>query len=277
MDAGPFYGTFLEHWPEAVGRLSMPHLGCVLEPSDARLLASLGADDGPGPARPYSAALTDFLAEALAAFGDGLFLRLGGRSFVTADRGPRRVRSLAAALAILRRPGYRAARMAHRCLLAGRPVWLFGRRWTPMAPAEEFRLFLRDRRLVGASQYHHAQVFPELAGRSAAIGASLAAFAGRLAPRLHLPDVVADVLVPRAADEPPLLIELNPFLDATGRALFPRGGRHVFDGTFRFRAPDASIRRIPDDDGGGAAPQRESLTSLQDASQRIPTVRPPRQ
>lgn len=243
--AGPFYGTFLEHWPDAVTALSIPHIGVVLEDVDARALMAAGGHGRAEDARDLSDALLRWVARALTRFPEGVFLRLGGRSFVHEGRAPARIRSIEDALLLLRDPGYRASRMAWRCLLAGRPVWLFARAWIDLAPAEEIRLFFVDRALAGASQYHHQRILPELERDARDVARAVSAFAAELAAHLHLPDVVADVAIsPRARGRPARLIELNPFMPITGGGLFDTCDRGAFDGTFRVRSADGSIARI---------------------------------
>lgn len=221
LPAGPFYGTFLDYWPAAVEQLSIPHVAHELNHQDIGLLEHFETASGLMPRQDcYSDTLTAFLSGAVQAFPDGVFFRLGGRSFVTAERGAQRCRTVADALRVLSAPGYRAARMARRCRLAGRPVWLFARQWIDMQPWGEFRLLFRDRELVGATQFHPHSVWPQLEPRLDDIATALSAFAARLASELHLPDVVADVYWPLDTSASCVLIELNPFLSITGLGLF---------------------------------------------------------
>lgn len=218
-ETGPFYGTFIEHWPAAVSALSMPHLGTVLPDRDAVLLAGGEGIVRRIEPRLFSAATTTWLQQALDRFPDGVFLRLGGRSFVTAEQPAFRVSSVSGALGVLGSPGDRAARMARRCRLAGRPVWLYARSWRPIAPDEEFRLVIRRRRLTAASQLHGALCFPSLIERVEEVVRRIRHLAGRLVAALHLQDVVADVWIPRDEGTQAELIELNPCMPVTGRAL----------------------------------------------------------
>ena len=197
----------------------MPHLALALPDADGKLIAaSEGRFASVEPGR-FSDKLVHWLQTTLEAFDDGVFLRLGGRSFVTADRPPQRVRSVGGALSLLGAPGDRAARMARLCRLAGRPVWLFARQWRQIEPDEEFRLVLQNRTLAAASQYHHRQAYPDLLVRTEVVVARVSDMGQVLKAAVHLPDVVADIWIPRATGASAELIELNPLLTSTGRAL----------------------------------------------------------
>ncbi len=243
ITAGPFYGTFREHWPESVAELSIPDVGASMSEDDTcALLAFGGALGGFGQngwKYNFSESLSHWIADGLRRFSGGVFLRLGGRSFVHSTRGPRRTRTVQDAFELLMDPGYRATRMALRCRFSGRPIWLFAREWRDIAPSDEFRLFIRRRRLAGVSQYHHKMIFAELVDRSNAIVEAISDFASRLSLCLHLSDVVADVIVEHRDQGLGIsLLELNPFMLATGGALFEACSDGALDGTFRFRTTD---------------------------------------
>jgi hypothetical protein len=202
-----------------VQALSMPNSGMPLLEHDAALLAGCeGLRRWVDPER-FSSQLRDWLHTAVSDLPEGAFLRLGGRSFVTEARGPQRVRTVAEALDVLAAPGERAGRMARRCILAGRPVWLFARAWRSIKPEEEFRLWIHQRRLVAASQHHFRHCFPGLAEHGDELAEAVADFAQRLCACLHLPDVVADVWLRLDAEPACELIELNPAMRVTGRGL----------------------------------------------------------
>ena len=227
--SGPFFGTFIEHWPTGLCALSMPHRGHALAHTDAELIASRENAVGPADPRGFSPALASWLAEALAQLPGEAFLRLGGRSFVTEGRTPKPVRTVEQALALLAAPGERAARMARRCLLSGRQVWLFVREWRPMQADEEFRLVMRQRTLIAASQLHHRLPFPHAQQRAPETAERITKLSHQIGAALHLPDVVADVWIPRDKAHKDELIELNPLMAATGRALLETAvtGQHA--------------------------------------------------
>ena len=227
--AGLFFGTFIEHWPTSLCALSMPHIGLALAHADAELIASRVDAAGPADARAFSPALTRWLSQALAQLPGAAFLRLGGRSFVSQERPPQPVCTVEQALELLAAPGERAARMARRCQLSGRQIWLFVREWRAMQADEEFRLVMRQRTLIAASQLHHRLPFPQAHQRAPEIADRITRLGHQLGATLHLPDVVADVWIPRGNAHKDELIELNPLMAATGRALLETAvtGQHA--------------------------------------------------
>lgn len=241
---GPFYGTFLEHWPAPLAALSMPQRGTVLNAVDADLIASCVEQGCVSPAQ-FSKALGAWLQDAVRHWPDGAFLRLGGRSFVTPGRPPAPVHTLEQALRALSLPGERAARMARRCALAGRPTWLFARQWRAMKDEEEFRLILRRRQLDAASQLHHRLCFPGLMLRAESVAQRIVDFASLLGAAMHLDDAVADVRVPIDTEADVELIELNPLMPITGRALLDDTvmGRHRR--ALHLRCADGSTAHVP--------------------------------
>lgn len=104
-------------------------------------------------------------------------------------------------------------------------------------PWSEFRLFIRDRKLVGASQYRAQEAFPEVAELSEKIGAALMRFGSLLIAGLHLNDAVADVQIEDQGGEAigTVLIDLYPFDSRTDPCLFNWRDGGDFDGSFRFR------------------------------------------
>jgi len=230
----------------------MPHIGLALPESDAALIAGSEGSRRPLDAAQFSPALRDWLHVAVHSNQGGVFLRLGGRSFVTESSGPRRVATVEEALGLLCSPGDRAARMARRCILAGRPTWLFARAWRSIDTDQEFRLWIHQRRLVAAGQHHFRHCFAGLADRGDELAKAVASFAERLCIVLHVPDVVADVWVRLGAEPACELIELNPAMSVTGRGLLGDGPLEtlpralhllrVEGGTVRFSLPARPFR-----------------------------------
>jgi hypothetical protein len=105
--------------------------------------------------------------------------------------------------------------------LESEPLRLLFREWHPIQKAGEFRCFIRDRRLVGISQYHYAGfdeasyktaplVLAEVYGRKAEWKAILTGFvAEEIIPNLHVDDLVVDLWVDHRRKV--TLIEINPY------------------------------------------------------------------
>jgi hypothetical protein len=104
---------------------------------------------------------------------------------------------------------------------AEEPLRLLFREWHWIRKADEFRCFIRNRKLVGISQYHcaawdvwtHAKKpcsFYDIIARKIDIGAALAAFIEtEIIPHLPVDDLVADLW--RDPFGKITLIEINPY------------------------------------------------------------------
>nr|WP_255569827.1 cell division cycle 123 family protein [Actibacterium sp. 188UL27-1] len=125
---------------------------------------------------------------------------------------------------------------------SGDPVVLHLRDWRDLAPWSEFRMFIKDRRFSGVSQYHHRDLFPALARNYAPLAQVLADFADQVLAVLHIDDVVVDLAVHETSpgDFKTELIELNPFDKRTDPCLFSWDREGDFDQTFRIRLPPPS-------------------------------------
>lgn len=116
-------------------------------------------------------------------------------------------------------------------------LFLHLRKWRDIPPWSEFRVFIRDRRVIGISQYHHQSGFPEISANERAIKTSLSDFCRDLLDALHMDTVVADVFVERQENDRfrTMLIELNPFIQRTDPCLYTWKNGGDFDGGFRYR------------------------------------------
>ncbi len=131
----------------------------------------------------------------------------------------------------------RVARAIAAHLSSETALFLHLRKWHDIPPWSEFRVFIRDRRVIGISQYHHQSGFPEISASERAIKASLSDFFRDLIDALHMDTVVADVFVERQEDGrfKTTLIELNPFIQRTDPCLYTWKNGGDFDGGFRYR------------------------------------------
>jgi len=91
---------------------------------------------------------------------------------------------------------------------ADTPCYLLLRQYHAIPPEEEFRCFIRDREVVGITQYHYRDYFPQLDTDRGLILDRIQQFLEYLVlPNLHIDTVVVDIWL--RAD--PLLIEINPY------------------------------------------------------------------
>lgn len=180
----------------------------------------------------FSPALLNWVQTNLAAFPAGVFPRLNACSFVQPERGPLRLENAEQILKTLYHPGERAASLAFRIHRSRYDLYLCLRAWQDIPPWSEYRMFIKERRVIGVSQYHHRLVFPQITERRHQIQVHLETATATLLGLIHLATVVADIQI---TDTGWNLIELNPFSPDTGPALFTWNNGGDFDETLRFR------------------------------------------
>lgn len=101
----------------------------------------------------------------------------------------------------------------------------------------EFRLFIRERKVIGVSPRHYHDAHPEIERYTMAIRTALSDFSDRLVEALHMETVVVDAFLTWQEDETfgTTLAELIPFDPHADPCLFTWRDGGDFDGTFRFR------------------------------------------
>lgn len=112
------------------------------------------------------------------------------------------------------------------------------REWVDLAEWQEFRCFVKDRRLVGISQYFYDQVFPEVVEHHDGIQWAIEFFVKKIQPMLPTQTLIVDVFVrlrERAQEREweVRLLETNPWSIYTDPCLF-NWSRDTF-GAFEFR------------------------------------------
>ena len=115
---------------------------------------------------------------------------------------------------------------------------IFVREWIDMPDWTEFRCFMRNRKLVGISQYDCKNLghCPNIAKYENKIRLSIESFFEQFRLLSHLDTVIFDVFleVDKNMHEPLIkvkLLELNPFFKKTDYCLFEQAD---FDGSLRF-------------------------------------------
>ncbi|WP_146210255.1 hypothetical protein [Vitiosangium sp. GDMCC 1.1324] len=182
------------------------------------------------------------LDEALRCFPGGAFVRLGSRSgkdSAYARKNGLRVETAEAAVRLLIEGSERVAFDLRLALRHGYMPHLVVRPWLDIPAWAEFRCFMKQRRLMGISQYDCKQSGPrpEIARNADAIHSAIRSFFPRFSAASHLEDAVFDVFVDgleRGGGLAVRLIELNPFLAQTDPCLFDWMRPDGFDGSFRF-------------------------------------------
>jgi hypothetical protein len=248
-----FAETWIENWPDGLVRLSFPHIGIRLE---EREVDALGALNGIGSHRfdrcreESLCGLEARLDDAIRHFPQGAFIRLGSRS--PKDTAYSVITQCKAfdgrqAIRLLTSGSERVAYDLRAARKASYQPWVFVRQWTDISPEMEFRCFMKNRRLIGVSQYFYQTPFSVLASPEIrnTIKTVLDEFFADFSKVSPLDNVVFDVAL--FLDKAPhvKLIEINPFHPLTQACLF---SWHTsdFDGSFRFAQPDSKPEPVMD-------------------------------
>ncbi len=114
---------------------------------------------------------------------------------------------------------------------------LWVRQWLDFDPWQEFRCFVKNRRLVGVSQQLTRAYFPEVEKDASIIVWAISCFFDQFRAESHLDDVVFDAVVSvkkrgNESEAEVKLLEINPSGPMTDPCLFDWNSG--FDKTFRF-------------------------------------------
>lgn len=142
-----------------------------------------------------------------------------------------------AAFGLLTNGSHRLAFDLGMALRAGYAPYVFAREWLAIEPWMELRCFMRERCLVGISQYHFdcREAGSMLHDRADEVLASTARFFRSFREACHLGTVVFDVAVRvngNALDT--TLIEINPWIPQTQPCLFSWASAGDFDSSLRY-------------------------------------------
>lgn len=240
--------TYIENWAPALYEQSIPHVGVKLTLDEVRALGGrvrrYGRAFGFGPGAPVPRVFAE-LSAALTRFPDGAFVRLGSRSAKDSSyaltRGLRVV-DAESAIRILTSESRRVAFDLDVALKNDYEAFIFVREWQDIPDWAEFRCFMRDRKLVGISQYDCTNLghCPEISKYREPIRKAIEGFFPTFRDACHLADVVFDIYLSSGgfeATQPPFevrLLEINPFITETDACLFEWSNTRGFDGSFRF-------------------------------------------
>jgi len=237
--------TYLENWPAELLRLSFA--STFLSLGDHEVDALLGLCDAVQYGekvtvnQPALERLAGRISSAAARYPFGVFVRLGSRSpkdaWLGYEAGFRCIGDLAGRRALdLFAQSERIYEDLHLAKENHyRPVVVV-REWKDIPAFEEWRVLVRGRRIIGASQYDYHREYPPDAADLGSVRAAIDHYWGtELRAALPLDDVVADLWVNRRTVSPPhrsgrsgprvvrwtvKLVEINPFFDMTDPCLF---------------------------------------------------------
>lgn len=238
--------TYLEAWPDALRRLSIAQVGRELTVRECNALMWF---QDPETFQEDGEALTgieSWIDSALVNFPNGGFVRLGSRSpkdsYLAFDDEGFKILTGRKALDLFSD----SIRIFEDLNLAGNgeyTPWIFIREWKDIPEWTEFRCFMRDRKLIGMSQYYYQSVYPELDQHKDVIQWGIERFfQNRFLPVIHMDHVVFDVFVSvkerhSCRQVEVKLLEINPFGPWTDPCLFSWLNQAGFDGTLRYMKP----------------------------------------
>lgn len=150
--------TFREHWPPAIAALAIPARTVLLSLHDVVALGWYTPEFRAAlPGEPYRRDLSRPFLEALdAAMAESpgaVYPRLGYCSWKRSSPCALPARTAQHVLGTITRPDARVARALLAAVSARHGLALHLVDWRDIDPWSEFRLFIRGRQLIGASQY----------------------------------------------------------------------------------------------------------------------------
>ncbi len=244
--------TYIESWPAALCSLSIAQVDVPLTLPQANSLGShiieLGEAFDPGPIDDIISTVN----QAVQKFPNGAFVRLGSRSpkdsWLAGREGSMRVVTITGEITAANSPLRFildcSERMYEDLTLAVHSNYephIFVRQWINLEKWQEFRCFMRGRRLVGISQYYYRDgAMPEIIQNAELIRWAIDVFFNDFQCESHLDDVVFDVFVTKKTSGNEnvwevKLLEINPFFEMTDPCLFDwRNNGKSLDGSFKY-------------------------------------------
>ena len=238
--------TYIENWSDALVALSIPQTDIPLSASEAGAL--LARNNGETSSDTHESEqcvekVVEKLGAAMRVYPEGVFVRLGSRSGKDSRFAAQHGLRIFHPHSALRMLTEGSRRVAFDLRLAARFDYaphIFVRRWCEIARWAEFRCFMKNRALVGISQYDCKNLghSPEIAKNAARIRAAIEKFFEKLQAASHLDEVIFDLFLSGEEANPGdfnvRLLELNPFIPQTDACLFDWSGGGDFDGSFRY-------------------------------------------
>ncbi len=231
--------TFIENWSKDLKRLSIPGISIPLSLEQAKALGSNIGEFGEAfGERQNISELEAELDKIIQAFPNGAFVRLGSRSPKDSYVGFKKkfkVTSGKEAIEILTDCSERIYDDLQMALAHNYEPHIWVREWINIPEWAEFRCFVKQRKLIGISQYCYFDFYPEIKNKKEEIKWAIKTFFNLFfVQACHLDDVVFDVFVKKISikdksieDElantniwEVKLIEINPFCVLTDPCLF---------------------------------------------------------
>lgn len=234
--------TYLENWPQELQELSISQVDIPLTRDEAIALGSNILEFGE-QFQPYPMSLDSVytkLEDAFKRLPGPVFVRLGSRSPKDAvywEKDTLAVSTPKEAIQLLTAGSERMYEDLQLGLTYDYNPHIFLRQWIKLEDWVEFRCFMKNRKLVGISQYYHRKRYPEIVDEWDTIQWAIETFFNSFfRTASHLDDVVFDVYMVRlgggrsynscnCASSPwtswrVRLLEINPYWNLTDPAMF---------------------------------------------------------
>jgi hypothetical protein len=239
--------TYIENWSPALTALSIPQIDISLSLEEARTLGFINKEFRSWfdcvSLKPIDG-LVEKIELALKNYSEGSFVRLGSRSGKDSSYAHNRGLKITDGNAAIRMLTENSRRIAYDLRLALHHKYcphIFIRQWLDIPTWSEFRCFMKNRELVGISQYDCKNVgsSSKIIDNAEQIEMSIRGFFQQIKLASHIDDGVFDVFVKLNEQTTNIsakvqLLELNPFFQKTDACLFNWCNGGDFDGSFRF-------------------------------------------
>lgn len=237
--------TFLENWPKELCSFSIAQSGIKLSLDQAEALGTNIIELYECFPKPHFRCvddIRDLIEPEIIKYPRGVFVRLGSRSpkdilydapliCFTASDVIKRLTSCSERI-------YEDLSMA---IFKKYEPYIFMREWLDIPEWSEFRCFMKDKKLIGISQYNylHEAVFTKILDNHEALKFGIELFFQDFKKAIHLDNVVFDVFVKHRNISGNnvfeiKLLEINPFFNLTDPCLFDWRKPEMFQGQFLF-------------------------------------------
>ena len=225
--------TYIENWPRELCSMSIAQVNFKLSLEEMLAFVEFVWD---GKESSKLVEIEGRIESELIKFPKGAFIRLGSRSPKDVE-----IKSISTG-----KEGMELLLNSVRvfddiCLMYGLDyeASVFLREWIQIPEWLEFRCFMKDRKLVGISQYYYMHGYLDIVNQAEIIEWVIRKFFEKFKEKSHLDDIVFDVFLKyNKRFEQGLwevkLLEVNPFFESTDPCLFDWRKKEDFNGEFRY-------------------------------------------
>ncbi len=225
--------TYIENWNRELCSLSIAQSNIVLSLDAIEALMEKMYDCKDSP---YLKIIEDKIDEEIKQFPKGAFIRLGSRSPKDVDIIP--VFNGKDAMDLL----ISSMRVFDDLCIAYKNKYeanIFIREWIDIEEHFEFRCFMKDRKLVGISQYQYNKTYLEIINNADSMKWVIEKFFPKFQKACKLDDVVFDVFLKynqrfEQGIWEAKLLEINPYFKMTDPCLFDWRKPEEFNGQFLY-------------------------------------------